>query len=189
MNLQTRLTTHWTVLTLVLINTFSKFCWGLSLIPTLKNTLMGLVVLTGMVTLIFNPRSSGLIKTYLLVYPISLCLLLIAFIFRGVFGAIIAVILLYPVDLNEIVYENGDITIYTDSRGFMSRCCQYRVAERKFHFLEQQLGRFENEREIDFEGAIFNPIKNGVELTFQHEDYDIHTNTYQVHDRTILLVK
>ena len=189
MNLPTRLATHWVVLAVVLINASSKLFWGLGFIPPLDNILKGLVVLTSILALIIRPRPSGLIKTYLLIYPISLGLLLFAFLIRGIVGAIIAGMLLFPFDLNHIVHVEGSVTIYTDSKGLMSRCCTYKATESKYSLLEQQLGSFENDGMINFEEATFYPGKQGLQLSFPHKYFDVESNTFKVSNRTVILEK
>jgi len=124
-------------------------------------------------------------KNYFSIYPISIVIGTIALIFRGIFGAIILSIILYPFDLNQAQYNRDNIRIYNEAKGFLSACCNYKLVETKFLVFEKILGRIKNEGPIDFEESKLNRLSHGIELVFQKEEFDEKTKSFELIEKKI----
>ena len=178
---------HLALLLIALLNFTAKTVLEIGLANQLDTIVKTLIALSGLILFAMYWKPFKTINYYFLIYPISFSLLILGLIFRGLIGGMIVLAILSLFDLNEVEYRKDEITIYSNAQGLMSRCCSYRITERKFIILQKKLGDFENDRPINFQTSKVEKITGGIQLTFPHEYFDENTNSYKIRDKTISL--
>lgn len=184
------LKSHFLFLAIILIDWIIKMFWEIGFVNWLETILKIVILVSGIWSFINYLKPFRKINYYFLIYPISLLLVIVALIFRGIVGAIIiSIVLLVPFNLNQIQYDRDKIRIYDNSEGLMSMCCSYKVTEAKFLIFEKELGRFDNDRMIDFEKARIKRSANGIQIVFSQEYFDEIDNSYEMKEKNIQLEK
>ncbi|MGM0579988.1 MAG: hypothetical protein ACQETL_04875 [Bacteroidota bacterium] len=115
------------------------------------------------------------ISIYFSIYAILSFFLLVGLVFRGILGAIIISIILFPIIPKDRKYENNDFIISTPFQGFLAPCCTYQLDEKIFFIFENNYGTFDTEGPINFETINIELKEQGIELTF-NTDFDENLN-------------
>lgn len=182
--------THLILLVLILLNALFKKVLGIGLIYQIEFILKFVIVLTGLMlfVLYFKPFKKRTI--YFSIYPISILLLGIALIVRGIFAALIISALLIPIYPDNTVFQKDDIIIYSDFSGLFRSCCNYKISKRQFYIFKVDYGyRFSAvDGGIDFENFEIQKVNNTMELRYAANFYDIEKGEYIKKD-TILILK
>lgn len=169
------------------MNSITKIFLGIGFVNWLDIILKTALSISGIWSFIKYLKPFRIINYYFLIYPVSLSLVIIAFIFRGIVGAIIISIVLIPFNLNQTRYHKDKIRIYDNAKGLMSVCCSYKTTEAKLLIFEKDLGVFENDGMIDFEKASVKRLTNGIQVVFPQEYFDENANSYKMREKKILL--
>lgn len=111
------------------------------------------------------------INFYFIIYPTAAIFLAIGLIFRGMLGAIIISLILFPIIPDDRIFEseNTGIIISTSKSGFMAPCCAYQVKERKLLIFEKDYGAFESEGAIIFDSTSVTVTESEIILTYSTE--------------------
>jgi hypothetical protein len=116
---------HGVALLLLLASWFCKWNIGWSLVASIE---IGLKLVIGISGLVLFFKAKDWIKLYLLIYPLSLGMIVLAFMVRGMIGA-----MLFHMVYSQFMYEpeisrKGQLVLKGTLReGIMSRCCTYRI--------------------------------------------------------------
>lgn len=176
---------HIFFLGIVILSWITNFFLEIELVNWLNNSILVIILITGNRLFSKYFKSFKKINFYFLIYPIIIVVGLIGLLFRGIFGALIFSIILYPFNFNQADYQTNDIRIYNEFKGFLSACCNYKVVERRFLIMEKQLGEIQNQGEINFkESKIFRTPK-WAELTYQIEEYDENFKSFNLIEKRI----
>jgi len=65
------------------------------------------------------------------------------------FWGITLSILLHPIWPVQLESHQEEIRVYDNAKGFLSKCCQYKVTEQKLWILEKEIGEFYTVGPID----------------------------------------
>ena len=175
---KTALKIHFTLLTIIVLNYVLNTVFRISLTNPIEVVIKIIIVLSGLTLFAMNLKPFKTINLYFSVYAISLILLIYFLVFRGIFGAIVASIVLYPIYPDVVEFRKDDIIIYNKYQGFMSRCCSYKITESRFFIFEKDYGTFNSdEGQIDFKLSKLTKVNNGIELKY--------ISNYHQEDKTI----
>jgi hypothetical protein len=165
--------THFIALTIVILNSLFKNFIAFSLAGEIEFGIKILIVISGLLLFFFYLRPFKKINTYFSIYAIAGIFLIIGLIFRGIFGALIISIILFPIIPNDKEFENNGIIISTPFQGFMAPCCSYQLKERQLLIFERDYGIFELEGggPINFETMNIDQSETEILLTYS-TDFD-----------------
>jgi predicted membrane protein len=181
---------HFTALSLAVLNSISKIFTSISLADEIAFAINLVVVVSGLILFFFYLKPYKTISFYFSFYAFAATLVIIGFVFRGIFGALILSIILSPIIPNEKEYVHQGVTISTPFQGFISPCCSYQVKERKFLIFEKDYGIFElnGEGPINFESVHINLSNTEIEITYSTIfDQEIEKKKIISKDKTYLL--
>ena len=159
---------HFTVLSVAILNSISKNFTPISLADEIAFGVNLLTVISGLFLFFFYFKPFKKINFYFAVYALSAIFVITGLIFRGIFGALILSIILYPIIPNEKEFEFEGVTISTPFQGFISPCCAYQVKERKYLIFEKDYGVFklDGEGPINFESVKINLSNTDIKITY-----------------------
>jgi len=164
---------HFVALTIAILNSLFKNFMAFSPASEIEFGIKILIVISGLILFFFYLKPFKKINTYFSIYAIAGIFLIIGLIFRGIFGALIISIILFPIIPNVKEFENNGVIISTPFQGFMAPCCSYQIKERQLLIFERDYGIFELEGEgpIDFETMNINQSESEILLTYS-TDFD-----------------
>jgi hypothetical protein len=147
-----------------------------------------LVYTSGIILFIWNFKPFKKIGFYFSFYAITPILTLVFWLFGGIFLGIVASIVLYPIQPNNIEIEKDNFIIYQKTEGFLGMCCEYEITEKQFLILEKSIKEIDLSNEIEFnERSLY--TKNGkTELKIKYEKYQFAEHSLPKRD-TIILIK
>lgn len=126
----------------------------------------GTIAITGILLFFLTVKPFKKQALYFGLYFISGMLVLFGGIVRGIFGALVLSILLFPFyPANHIATKNG-FTISSPFQGFMGRCCNYAISESKFLFFQKNYGLFQIESQIAAETLSITTSETEIFLEF-----------------------
>ncbi|MBO3697719.1 hypothetical protein [Roseivirga sp. E12] len=165
---------HLVTLTIGILNILVKKLSVYSLQGSIEFGIETLTAISGLALFFFYLKPFKRINIYFSIYATAALLLIIGLIFRGIFGALIISLILFPIVPNEKEFENDEIIISTPFQGFIAPCCSYQIKERQFLIFEKDYGEFESEGPIDFETVKINSSDHAIEMTYS-TDFDKET--------------
>ena len=130
---------HLVFLAITTLNLIGKIFFDFSLLPWIDNSFKLILVITGIWIFFKNLNPFNSFNLYFIIYPLIIGFGIIALIFRGIIGLIILSSISFLFNFNETEYIRDDIRLYSDAKGFMSRCCSYKVTESKLLICEKIL--------------------------------------------------
>ena len=147
-----------------------------------------LIYVSGIILFFWNFKPFKKIGFYFGFYAITPILTLLFWLFGGIFLEIIASIVLYPIQPNNIEIEKDNFMIYQKTEGFLGMCCEYEITEKEFLILEKRIKEIDLYNEIEFnEKSLY--TKNGkTELKIKYEKYQFAEHSLPKRD-TIILIK
>lgn len=150
------------------MNSLSKNFTPYSLEGNLEFVIKLLVILSGITLFFYHLKPFKKINTYFSIYILAGIFFIIGLLFRGIPGAIIISIIIFPIIPNNKKYENNGIIISAPFQGFMAPCLTYQIKERKFLIFEKNYGVFELDEggPIDFESICIEQSESGIEVTY-----------------------
>lgn len=172
------LKSHLLFVGIMILNWVANIFFKIGLVNWFNNTILILLLLTGMWLFFDKLKPFQKIAIYFSIYPNLIIFGMIGFIFKGILGLLILSLILYPFDLNMTKYHKDEISIYSEAKGFMSACCTYKVVERKFLIFEKLLGRIQNHGNINFQQSEIKRLPKGIEVVFQMEEYEEKTDSF-----------
>lgn len=140
---------HFLALSIIIINTILKLSLGIGLLPSIVFAIKLLILLTGVLLCFYYIRPTKKRVVYFGFYPIVLFFLLIGFIFKGIFGAVLMSMILYPILPYEKVFETKNVAVSIPFQGFVGRCCEYQVAEKIGYVFQEEYKRIDAGGRID----------------------------------------
>jgi hypothetical protein len=108
-----------------------------------QQIISGLIIVlyaSGLILFFHTLKPFKLALIYYSVYALTVLSLILVFTIGGLFVAITASVLLYPVYPKAVKYENADIKLYARSQGFLSMCCSYEVVRPQNMLVEKYVG-------------------------------------------------
>lgn len=164
---------HFSVLGLCLANwTMEVFTiYGLQPISEAITELM--VILSGLVLMFYRKRPFSQLKSYYSIYPLWLLLIGIGALFKESIGALLLYLLLFPIWPDHLEVQKDQLQIYNNARGFLSRCCPYRITETKALFFEKEIGQFELEEPFNPRHFEYREENQRLVLVFRNRQGEI----------------
>lgn len=186
---RTILKTHFITLAIAVPDYVIGTVFEVSLASQLAVALRMVVALSGVISFFFYLKPFRKINLYFSFYAICFALLIAGVIVRGIFFGIVASIILYPVYPDKVAFKKDDIVIFSSYQGFMGRCCSYRVKEKQFFIAERDYGIFDTDGPVDFEASKIGKVKDGIELTYVVDSFDMEKQAFGKKDTTLLFHK
>ncbi len=179
---------HFCLLGIAILNFILKNKIEISLNYKLTYLITLLVYTSGIILFIWNFKPFKKIGFYFSFYAITPILTLVFWLFGGIFLGIVASIVLYPIQPNNIEIEKDNFIIYQKTEGFLGMCCEYEITEKQFLILEKSIKEIDLSNEIEFnERSLY--TKNGkTELKIKYEKYQFAEHSLPKRD-TIILIK
>ena len=178
---------HFFFLGFVLLNFILKNVIEISLNYEFAYFINVLVYASGIILFIWNFKPYKKIATYFSFYMITTIFTLLFWLFGGIFFALLASILFYPIYPNSTEFENENIIIHKKYQGFMSTCCTYELNAKKYWILEKKLTEIDLNKKIDFKSVPINSNNGKTELKLKHEKYDYKAEHFIMTDTIILI--
>ena len=145
---------HFSALTIAIFNFLFNELTPYSLEGTIELVVEITAILSGFLLFLFYFRPFKKINFYFSIYPMMVCIIIFAIIFKSLFWLIVLSIILFPL-------------ISTPYQGFMAHCCSYQLKERKLLLFEKEYPIFNSEGPIDFETLKIEQSKNYFELIYK----------------------
>ncbi|WP_125411743.1 hypothetical protein [Leeuwenhoekiella sp. MAR_2009_132] len=180
---------HFYLLGFGLLNFALKSIIEISLNYSLAYFITILIYISGFLMFFLSLRPFKKIAIYFSIYIITPIFTLLFWLFGGIFLAILASIVLYPIYPNEIKAENGKIVIHTKHQGFLGRCCTYNVTEKKYLLLEKKIAEINLEEVIGFENVSIKSINEKTELKIKYKKNIYGTERNIETDTIITIIK
>ncbi|MEM0543501.1 hypothetical protein WFZ85_12825 [Flavobacterium sp. j3] len=137
---------HLYLLSFLIIHFMIYKLTGYGLNQTIIFSLKIVLSFTGFVLFIFHLKPYKKLSFYFSYYIISPIVMLLGYLFGGVFlVGILLSTLLYPIIPRTIVFEKDDIVIYNKYQDFLGTCCNYEVYQRKYFLFEQYKSEINSE--------------------------------------------
>jgi hypothetical protein len=164
---------HSIALAVAILNSLFNYFTAFSLASEIEFGIKIGIASSGLILFFLYLRQFKKMNTYFSVYAIAGILFTIGLIFRGIFGALIITLMLFPIMPNEKEFENNGIIISIPFQGFIASCCSYQLKERQLILFERDYGTFELEGEgpINFETMRINQSETEIVLTYS-TDFD-----------------
>ncbi len=170
---------HFIVLTIVLLNALFKNFTNYALEGNTEFVFEILTAISGLILFFFYIKPFGKINFYFSIYAAATFLLIIALIFRGLIGALVISLVLYPIIPDEKEYEQNGIIVSTPFQGVIASCCSYQIKERKLMIFEKDHGIIETNGTINFETLKIISDQTKIELIYTLES-DSKTYTKKI---------
>ncbi len=158
---------HFSTLLLAIFNYLLNELTEFSLESRVELTVELIAVLSGITLFFLFLLPFKKIIFYYAIYPIACAMLIAGILFRGIFGAIVLSIILFPIIPDQKEFEQDGIIISNPYGGFLATCCSYQMKERKLLFFEAEYGRFESDGPIDFETIKIKENTNSIEISYK----------------------
>src|SRR5690606_25085429 len=179
---------HFSLLGFAVLNFILKSTIELSLNYRFAYLITLLVYGSGIILFFWNLKPFKKIGFYFGFYAITPILTLLFWLFGGIFFGILASIVLYPIQPNNIEFEKNDFVIYQENQGFLGMCCPYEITEKQFLILERKLKDIDLNNEIKFNENSIYTIDGKTELKIKFEEYQFLERNLPERD-TIILIK
>ncbi|EDM44605.1 hypothetical protein SCB49_13575 [unidentified eubacterium SCB49] len=179
---------HFYFLGFALLNFTLKSTIDISLNYRLAYYISLLVYASGFILFFWNSKPFKKVGFYFSFYVITPFIMLLYWIFGGMFFGIIASIVLYPIQPNYIEIEKNNFMIYQENQGFLGMCCPYVITENQFLILERKIKTIDVNNEIEFNDHSIYTINGKTELRIKFEGYQFLERNLAKRD-TIILIK
>lgn len=140
---------HFYLLGFLLLNFLLQLVSSLSLNFKIIYTIKIILYLTGFILFFFNCKPFKKIAFYFSFYVISPVLIILFWLFRGIFLGLLSSFILLPIYPKDIKYKKENIKVYPKFQGFLGACCTYEVVENKFLIFEKHYGEIKLYEEIE----------------------------------------
>ncbi|MFD0990663.1 hypothetical protein ACFQ1R_11185 [Mariniflexile jejuense] len=147
------------------------------------------IVLTGFFIAIRFFKTLKWKRFYFSIYPFGCTLFIIGYILKGMFGAIIMCVTMFPIVTDDLVYKNADVRIFTKYTGLFSRCCTYSVSEKKYVFFEKYYGEFTAEVQSSLTIKNLDNTSKILKITFEDYVYNKTLKDMVLKDSTLVFKK
>jgi hypothetical protein len=144
---------HFILLVILIFNYVLVQVTGFGLNIYLIDLLKSILYLTGIVLFFMNLRPFKIMATYYSLYVLTPTVWVIFYFTQSVLFGVLSYVLLTPVMPILPDYNDGNIKVYSDSKGFLVPCCRYHVSQDKLYVFEQIKGRVHIPDGVDFEKA------------------------------------
>jgi len=178
---------HFYLLGIVLVNFGIGYITGYRLNQNVTFVLKVVIYLTGMFLFFKSLRPFKLKAVYYIFYPITVAVTGLLFFLGGIFLAVLATFLLYPIFPSQTEYKAENIIIYNRFQGFMSSGYSYEVVEPKFYIFEKHLGYINTPKPIDAEKDEFILMDNKIIYKYELENYKYDNQTDNIRDTIVIL--
>lgn len=158
---------HFSALTIAIFNFLFNELTPYSLEGIIELVVEITAILSGFLLFLFYFRPFKKINFYFSIYPMMVCIIIFAIIFKSLFWLIVVSIILFPLIPDQKKFEQDGIIISTPYQGFMAHCCSYQLKERKLLLFEKEYPIFNSEGPIDFETLKIEQSKNYFELIYK----------------------
>ena len=179
---------HFYLLGFTILNFTLKSTIEISLNYRLAYFITLLVYASGIILFFWNFKPFKKVGFYFSFYVITPILILIFWLFGGIFFVIKASIVLYPIQPNDIEIEKNNFVIYQENQGFLGMCCPYEITEKQFLILEKKIKEIDLNNEIEFNDNSIYTINGKTELRIKFEGYQFLERNLPERD-TIILIK
>jgi hypothetical protein len=166
---------HFYLLAFIFFNFIIGLLSGLSLNYKIVFSLKIILYLSGFILFFFRHKLKKTVL-YFSFYFISPIILILFWLFGGIFLGILSSIIMFPINLKEVGYEKDDLRAYSKFEGFLGRCCTYEIVKSKLLIFEKKYG------EIKHDGTLYGELDDNTRyikiendsIIFKYEirDYD-----------------
>ena len=111
------------------------------------------ICITGALLFFYNYKPFKKRGVYYAVYVFSPVIVIIAGLADGIFGAMLASVLLFFIFPKDIVYNKDGLIIYEEFSGLMNVGPTYEINETKFLLFEKHIGKIKADELFDFENS------------------------------------
>lgn len=179
---------HIITLIILLINFIINIVFEISLIDNLRLILKILFYVSACILFFYYVKPFKKRALYFSIYIFSPVLIFITWIIDGIFGAVLGSIFLFFFVPNDIRFEDDQIQINRNFKGFLGSCCTYEVIEKKYFLFERKIGKFQFERNLYFRKQDIKIQDNILQMHIILKEYDDEKNSYFAKDTTIYAV-
>jgi len=142
---------HFSSLAFVMLNFFlSEY---ISFNSTIVFIVKIVICITGAVLFFYNYRPFKKRVIYYAAYIFSPIIVIIAGLADGIFGAMLASVLLFFIYPKDEVYNKSGLVIYKEFAGFLNVGRTYEINETKLLLFEKHIGRIRTDEPLDFENS------------------------------------
>jgi len=130
-----------------------------------------IICVTGAVLFFCNYKPFKKRVIYYAVYVFSPVVIFIAWVADGIFGAMLASVILFFVYPKDVVYKKGGLIIYKEFVGFMNVRRTYEINKTKFLLFENHIGRIRTDESLDFEDSSFTIKNDSAVIRYKVSNY------------------
>jgi len=160
---------HFIALTILVLNLVFSNITAYSFEGNLAFIIAICTIISGLILFGIYIRSLEKIKYYFSAYMALTLMATVSVIFRGIFGALILSLILFPIMPAQKQFETDKLIIASPFQGFIASCCSYSIKERKFLIFERKYGVFDFEYEgaFDFESLSIKQSDKEIVLVYK----------------------
>ncbi|MBP4138686.1 hypothetical protein [Flavobacterium geliluteum] len=163
---------HFYVLGFILLNFTIQLIIGFSLNSNVIFILKILIYFSGFALFFKYRKPFRKISIYFFYYLLSGLIIIMFWLFGGIFLAILSSIILFPVYPKEIKYEKDNLKVYSKFKGFLGSCCSYEIAESKLFVFEKYCGDIKLDvGDINAKGTSLKIVNDSIEYKHVIIDY------------------
>lgn len=161
---------HFLLLFIVLVNFIAHLALGVGLNYRFIFVLKLIVYASGIVLFFLNLRPLKRIAWYFSFYIITPAVVVLLWLFHGIFLALLSSMLLFPLYPIAPVHKSDNVIVYDKFQGFMGPCCRYELTEKKYLIFEKEVGDLASDHSIDFEGTKLQIVGDSLQIEGQKID-------------------
>jgi len=130
-----------------------------------------IICITGSALFFYNYKPFKKRVIYYAVYVLSPVIVIIAWLADGIFGAMLASVLLFFIYPKDEVYEKNGLIIYKEFAGFMNVGRRHEINETKFFLFEKHIGRIRTDESLDFDDSSVTIKNDSVVIRYKVSNY------------------
>lgn len=128
------------------------------------------------------------VALYFSFYAISPIIIVLFWLFGGIFLSIISSLFLFSINPKEVKYEKDNLKIYSKFQGFLGACCTYEIVENKLFIFEKHYGKIKLDGAFEIDKSDFKIENDSIIYKHKIENYDVEKNIEIKYD-TIVKIK
>ena len=178
---------HFGLIALGILNFLIKETIEISLNYQLAYIITILIYISGFLLFFWNLRPFRKSAIYFSIYIITPILTFIFWLFGGIFFGILASIILYPIQPNNLKFGEENFKIYENQSGFFGNCCPYIVTENHWIIFERKIKEFHIYDEVNPNNSSIRTRNGRSELKINYDEYEFLEPSSKNKDTIIFL--
>lgn len=169
----------------LIINFLFGILFDLSLNYRITVLIKILFYLSGIILFFLNIKPFKKIVFYFMMYVISPVLLYLSILIDGIFGGILISFFVFFISPHDVRFQDQNIKIYKVHSGLLAGCCQYEITENVFIILENKIGEFKFERNLQLDKSDISYNNKNLILKMVLKEYNEENGNYFAKDSVI----